>query len=86
MTFGSTSIKHQSDAKVSDRCLIDVDPMVFAIWVGDFIPLLTAPQVPETIYKYKICGNSAMILAYQALSHGGANKSTHGDANQFIAL
>ena len=23
---------HQSDVKLTDRCLIDVDPMVFAIW------------------------------------------------------
>ena len=28
----STSIRYRSDAKVSDQCLINVDPMVFAIW------------------------------------------------------
>ena len=31
-TLGSTSIRYRSDAKLSDRCVIDVDPMVFAIW------------------------------------------------------
>ena len=32
-TFGSMSIRHRSDTKVSDRCLIDVDPKIFAIWI-----------------------------------------------------
>ena len=32
-TIGLTSIRYQSDAKVSDRYLIDIDPMVFAICV-----------------------------------------------------
>ena len=32
-TLGSTFIWYRSDAEVSDRCLIDVDPKVFAIWV-----------------------------------------------------
>ena len=32
-TIGSTSIEHRSDTLVSDRCLIDVDPNVVAIWV-----------------------------------------------------
>ena len=32
-TLGSTSIKHRSDAKVSDRCLINVVPRVSAVWV-----------------------------------------------------
>ena len=31
ITLGSTSLRHQSDAKVSDRCLIDVEPRVFPI-------------------------------------------------------
>ena len=31
-TLSSTSIRHQSDMKVSDWCLMDVDPRVFAIW------------------------------------------------------
>ena len=36
--IGSMSIRYRSDAKVSDRCLIDVDPTVFAIWaVGRYI-------------------------------------------------
>ena len=30
--IGSTSMEHRSDAFVSDRCLIDVGPTVFAIW------------------------------------------------------
>ena len=30
--FWSISIWHRSDTKVSDRCLIDVDSRVFAIW------------------------------------------------------
>ena len=30
-SLGSMSIRYWSDGKVSDRCLIDVDPMVFAI-------------------------------------------------------
>ena len=30
-TLGSTSIRHRTDTKVSVRCLIDVDPSVFAI-------------------------------------------------------
>ena len=32
-TLGSTSIRHRSDAKASDGCLIDVDPEVFSIWI-----------------------------------------------------
>ena len=28
----STSIRHRSDTKVSERCLIDVDLKVFAVW------------------------------------------------------
>ena len=31
-TLGSMSIRYRSDANVSDRYLIDVDPRVFAIW------------------------------------------------------
>ena len=31
-TIRSTSIRHRSDAFASDRCQIDVDPMVLAIW------------------------------------------------------
>ena len=31
-TLGSTSTRHRSDAKVSDRCLIDVEPRVFIVW------------------------------------------------------
>ena len=30
--LGSTLTKHRSDAKVSDRCLVDVNSRVFAIW------------------------------------------------------
>ena len=33
-TLVSTSIRHRSDTFASDRCLIDVDPMVFAIWAA----------------------------------------------------
>ena len=33
-TLGSTLIRHRSDTEVSDRCLIDVDPRVLAIWVA----------------------------------------------------
>ena len=29
----STSIRYRSDTSASDRCLIDVDPTIFAIWV-----------------------------------------------------
>ena len=32
--LGSTSIRHRSNTFVSDRCLIDIDPSVFAIWDG----------------------------------------------------
>ena len=32
-TLGSTSIRHRSDAKASDRCLFDIDSRAFAIWV-----------------------------------------------------
>ena len=31
--LGSMSIRHWSDTKVSDRCLVDIDPRVFVIWV-----------------------------------------------------
>ena len=31
-TLESTSIWHRSDTEVSDRCLINADPRVFAIW------------------------------------------------------
>ena len=34
-TIGTMSIRHRSDTTVSDRCVIDVDPMVFAIWAVD---------------------------------------------------
>ena len=30
--LGSTSIRHRSNAKASNRCLINVDPSVFAVW------------------------------------------------------
>ena len=30
---GSTSIRYQSDGEASDRCIIDIDPMVFATGV-----------------------------------------------------
>ena len=33
-TLESTSIRYQSDAKVSDQYLIDIDPGVFGIWDG----------------------------------------------------
>ena len=33
-TLGSTPIRYLSNAKVSYRCLIDVDLRVFTIWVG----------------------------------------------------
>ena len=33
-TLGSISIWNRYDANVSDRCLIDVDTKVFAIWAG----------------------------------------------------
>ena len=33
-TLVSTSIRHRSDTKVSDRCLIYVDMSTFAIWDG----------------------------------------------------
>ena len=32
--LGSTSIRHPSDTFTSDRYLIDIDPMAFAIWAG----------------------------------------------------
>ena len=32
-TFGSTLIKYRSDAKASDRRVINIDPRVFVIWV-----------------------------------------------------
>ena len=31
-SLGSTSIRHRSDAFASDRCLIEVDPRLYAIW------------------------------------------------------
>ena len=31
-TLGSTSIRHRSDAKVSDRCEFNVEPWVVVIW------------------------------------------------------
>ena len=34
-TLGSTSIRHRSDTSVSDQCLINVDPRVFAIWIKE---------------------------------------------------
>ena len=33
-TLKSTLIRHCPDTEVSDRCLINVDPRVFAIWVS----------------------------------------------------
>ena len=41
------SIRYRSDAKVSDRYLIDVDPRVFAIWVRDFST--KPPSIPTIV-------------------------------------
>ena len=35
-TLGSTSIWHRSNPFASDRCIIDVDPRVFAIWLVQY--------------------------------------------------
>ena len=52
-TLGSTSNRCLSHAKVSDRCLIDADPMVFAIWVTMANVCLSCPndhaQEPDNI-------------------------------------
>ena len=42
-TLESISIRNRSDAIVVDRCLIDVDPMVFAN-MGSFIVYATPTQ------------------------------------------
>ena len=47
-TLRSTSIKHRSDAKVSDRCLIDVDLRVLSIWDGFQLP---SPHQCKKWYK-----------------------------------
>ena len=33
-TLGSTSVAYRFNTVASDRCLIDIDPLVFAIWDG----------------------------------------------------
>ena len=48
-TLGSTLIWHRSDAKVSDRCLIDVDPRVFPGMF--FIPFIDIEMV-QTVKIY----------------------------------
>ena len=51
-TLGFTLIRYRSDAFVSDRYLIDINPKAFAIWV----------RIPGTIImtgctgKYQTCG------------------------------
>ena len=39
------AIRYRPNTKVSDRCLIDADPMVFAIWV---LPLIEAEYFIST--------------------------------------
>ena len=50
-TLWTTSIRHRSDTFVSNRCLIDVDPRVFALWVDNTIyQILTgSPCLPSPL-------------------------------------
>ena len=78
-TLGSTSIRYRSDAKVSDRCLIDVDPMISYVWACYWQyringSLASAGKISTT------CGMSTPIndrrCKYSILLH---NNSAHTD-------
>ena len=51
-TFESISIRHRFDARVSDRCLIDVDPMFSPVWVVYWRMYSSLGLIYLTIYKY----------------------------------
>ena len=56
-TFRLTSIKHRSDAQVSDQYLIDVNQRVFAIWV-----VVYAPDVLRSLRLLHILGGVSLHL------------------------
>ena len=62
-TLGSTSIRHRSDTKVSDRCLIDVDPRVFAIWDSSFSLWADGPTNDKEISGY---GHISGVVCWMA--------------------
>ena len=53
-TIESTWIRHRSDAEVSNRCLIDVDPGVFAIWGTSFS--ISGSMIMSQIYCHMFGG------------------------------
>ena len=61
-TLRLISIRYQSDAKVSNRCLINIDLRVFAIWVPIIIShisqALCYPSIPNTCTSHKIFNSS----------------------------
>ena len=66
-TFGSPSIRNRSDAKVSDRCLIDVDPMASTIWNNDQSPhrQLTRKSADNKLTRYATL-KTAMINSWHS--------------------
>ena len=66
-TLGSTSIRHQSNAKVSDRCLIDIDLRVCVIWDGFTVSridlantylmdiFVTYSPIADVLAKHEMC-------------------------------
>ena len=55
-TLGSKSTRYRSDTKVSDRYLIDIDSIVFAIWAVSVYELMSSQitsksTVCSTVYS-----------------------------------
>ena len=57
--LGSTSVRHRSDTKMSDRCLIDVDLRVFVIWESG---LTTMTIAHGANVGFTLCLTSPMSL------------------------
>ena len=80
-TFGSTSIGYRSHARVSDRCLINVDPMVFAVCPYGFLRLYLCfchtlspcllPPPPPPPYPPQPTPISALSLSFFLTFHLG---------------
>ena len=67
-TLSSTSIRHQSDAEVLDRCLVNVDARVFAIWVGHSEIKLTKYPKKGEISERLIYNPNQIPLYYNFIS------------------
>ena len=55
-THGFTLIRHQSITFASNRCLVDVDPKVFAVW-----DVLYEFPYPEPVFQWQSSGNPVCL-------------------------